>query len=97
METMSVLIFGGLVNWISWGIFGIIAGALAKMIMPGKDPGGFFVTMLIGIAGAILGGWLSSLLFDFDPSMDKWSFKGFISAIAGSLIILYIWKKFRKQ
>lgn len=45
------------------------------MIMPGKDPGGFFVTMLIGIAGAILGGWLSSLLFDFNPSMDNWSSK----------------------
>lgn len=93
---MPVLIFGGIVNWISWGIFGIIAGAFAKMIMPGKDPGGMFITMLIGIAGAILGGWLSSILFDYNPSMDNWSFKGFISAVAGALIILFIWKKARK-
>lgn len=93
METMSVLIFGGLWNWISWAIFGIVAGALAKWIMPGKDPGGFFVTMLIGIGGAILGGWLSSLIFDYNPSGDNWSFYGFISAIVGALFILFIWKK----
>ena len=93
METMAVLIFGGLWNWISWAIFGVIAGALAKWIMPGKDPGGFFVTMLIGIGGAILGGWLSSLIFEYNPSEDNWSFYGFVSAVVGSLLILFIWKK----
>lgn len=93
METISVLIFGGFMNWISWAIFGIIAGALAKWIMPGSDPGGFFVTMLIGIAGAILGGWVSSLIFHYNPSADNWSIEGFISAIVGALVILFIWKK----
>lgn len=93
METMSVLIIGSIMNWVSWAVFGIIAGLLAKWIMPGKDPGGFFVTMLIGIGGAILGGWVSSLIFDYNPSSDNWSIYGFISAIVGALVILFIWKK----
>lgn len=97
METIAILTFGGIANWLSWAIFGVIAGALAKMIMPGKDPGGLIVTMLIGIGGAILGGWLSSFIIGFDPSMNNWSFKGFASAIVGALIILFIWKKVRKQ
>lgn len=87
----SALIFGFLWNWISWAIFGVIAGALAKAIMPGKDPGGFFVTMLIGIIGAMLGGWISTLLLNYDP--NNWSIGGFLVAIAGALILLFIYRK----
>ncbi|MFQ5932916.1 MAG: GlsB/YeaQ/YmgE family stress response membrane protein, partial [Nitrospiraceae bacterium] len=47
---------------ISWIVLGLVAGALAKWIMPGKDPGGIIVTMLIGIGGAVLGGWLGSIV-----------------------------------
>jgi uncharacterized membrane protein YeaQ/YmgE (transglycosylase-associated protein family) len=47
---------------LSWAIFGLIAGALAKWIMPGKDPGGIFITMLLGIAGALVGGFLGSTI-----------------------------------
>ena len=46
---------------LSWIVFGLIAGVIAKWIMPGKDPGGFIVTTLIGIAGAVVGGWLGSI------------------------------------
>lgn len=87
----SVLIFSFLWNWISWAIFGLIAGAIAKAIMPGKDPGGFLVTMLIGIIGAILGGWISTILLQYDP--NNWSFGGFLVAIAGALILLFIYRK----
>ncbi|MBQ0147131.1 MAG: GlsB/YeaQ/YmgE family stress response membrane protein [Flavobacteriaceae bacterium] len=78
-------------NWISWAIFGVIAGAIAKAIMPGSDPGGFWVTMLIGIIGAVLGGWLSTLFLNYDP--NNWSIGGFLVAIAGSLILLFIYRK----
>ena len=87
----SALIFGFIWNWISWAIFGLIAGALAKAIMPGKDPGGFFVTMIIGIIGAMLGGWISTLLLNYDP--NNWSIGGFLVAIAGALILLFIYRK----
>lgn len=87
----SALIIGFIWNWISWAIFGLIAGALAKAIMPGKDPGGFWVTMLIGIIGAILGGWISTLLLNYDP--NNWSIGGFLVAIAGALILLFIYRK----
>ncbi|WP_449533907.1 GlsB/YeaQ/YmgE family stress response membrane protein [Faecalibacter rhinopitheci] len=87
----SALIFSFLMNWISWAIFGVIAGAIAKAIMPGSDPGGFWVTMLIGIIGAVLGGWISTLFLNYDP--NNWSIGGFLVAIAGSLILLFIYRK----
>ncbi|HCU6658940.1 TPA: GlsB/YeaQ/YmgE family stress response membrane protein, partial [Escherichia coli] len=52
---------------LSWIIFGLIAGILAKWIMPGKDGGGFFMTILLGIVGAVVGGWISTL-FGFGKS-----------------------------
>ena len=87
----SVLIFSFLWNWISWGIFGVIAGAIAKAIMPGQDPGGFWVTMLIGIIGAMLGGFISTLVLQYDP--NNWSFGGFVVAILGALLLLFIYRK----
>lgn len=95
METMSILLFGNFWNLISWAVFGLIAGGLAKWIMPGKDPGGCFVTTLIGIGGALLGGWLSSTILGFEVD-GKWNVAGFVSAIVGGLIILFIWKKLFK-
>ncbi|WP_124287672.1 GlsB/YeaQ/YmgE family stress response membrane protein, partial [Streptomyces sp. ADI98-12] len=60
---------------ISWIILGLLAGAIAKIILPGRDPGGFIGTILIGIAGAFIGGWISSRFLDrpianefFDPA-----------------------------
>ncbi len=88
---ISTLIFGFIMNIISWAIFGLIAGVIAKMISPGQDPGGFFVTIIIGILGSILGGWLAGLFFDIDQ--DKWSLQGFLVAVLGALILLFIYKK----
>ena len=72
---------------ISWILLGVIAGAIAKLIMPGKDPGGIFVTMLIGIVGAILGGFLGRAL-GFSPNEGFVSWATWIWAIIGSLILL---------
>lgn len=88
---ISTLIFGFIMNIISWAIFGLIAGVIAKMISPGQDPGGFFVTIIIGILGSVLGGWIASLFFTIDE--NKWSLQGFLVAVLGALILLFIYKK----
>ena len=71
---------------LSWIIFGLIAGALAKFLMPGKDPGGFFVTVLIGIAGAIVGGFIGTQL-GFG-GISGFDFRSFLVAIVGAMLLL---------
>ena len=73
---------------IFWIIIGLIAGALGKLIMPGDDPGGIFVTMLIGIAGAILGGFLTSLIGLGEGGLI-WTI---IVATIGAIILLAIYR-----
>lgn len=71
---------------LSWIIFGLIAGALAKWIMPGKDPGGWIITIIIGIAGGVLGGWIGTALGFGDIS--GFNLRSFGLAIVGALILL---------
>lgn len=75
-------------NWIVWIIIGGIAGAIAKLLMPGKDPGGCVITILLGIAGAMLAGYLGQAI-GLDSTMDG---AGFIGAIVGAFIILFIYR-----
>lgn len=70
----------------SWIIFGLIAGALAKWIMPGKDPGGWFITIILGIIGSVVGGWIGSMLGMGD--VTGFNIRSFALAIVGSLILL---------
>jgi uncharacterized membrane protein YeaQ/YmgE (transglycosylase-associated protein family) len=75
---------------ISWIILGLIAGAIAKWIMPGKDPGGIIVTILIGIVGAVVGGFIGSTLGLGDVTgLNIWSI---VLAIAGAIILLIIYR-----
>ncbi len=76
---------------LSWAILGLIAGALAKWIMPGKDPGGIVVTMLIGIAGAMIGGFLATLLGA--GGVSGMNFRSIVVAVVGALILLWIYRK----
>jgi len=78
---------------LSWLIFGLIVGALAKWIMPGKDPGGIFITTLLGIAGAMVGGFLAS--FIVIGSISGFNFGSLIIAVAGALLLLWLYKKFK--
>lgn len=71
---------------ISWIVFGLIAGALAKWIMPGKDPGGIIITMLIGIAGAFIGGYLGTL-FGLG-SVDGFDLRSVLLAVGGAVLLL---------
>lgn len=80
---------------ISWILFGLIAGALAKAIMPGKDPGGLIVTMLLGIGGAILGGFIGSFL-GFG-GVSGFEIRSFVIAIAGALILLALYRSMKKR
>ena len=75
-------------GFISWIILGLIAGAIAKVLLPGRDPGGLIVTTLIGIAGAFLGGWLSATVLDRPVDKQFFDLATWIAAIAGSLVLL---------
>ena len=78
---------------LSWIIFGLIAGILAKVIMPGRDPGGFIVTILIGIAGAMIGGFISTALGFGDVTGFNLSSLGI--AIGGALLLLFGYRKIK--
>jgi uncharacterized membrane protein YeaQ/YmgE (transglycosylase-associated protein family) len=80
---------------ISWILLGLVAGALAKFIMPGKDPGGFFVTILIGIAGAFLGGFLGT--FIGLGKIESFDLGGILIATVGALVLLIIFRLFKKK
>ncbi|WP_217914655.1 GlsB/YeaQ/YmgE family stress response membrane protein [Miltoncostaea marina] len=79
---------------IAFIILGLIAGVIAKWIMPGKDPGGIIVTALIGIAGAIIGGFLAGALFDADPMDEFWDVSSWLTAIVGAIILLALYRMF---
>ncbi|MFG6176738.1 GlsB/YeaQ/YmgE family stress response membrane protein [Halomonas sp. THAF12] len=81
-------------GFLAWILFGLIAGILAKWIMPGKDPGGIIVTILIGIAGAFVGGWLGSLVGV--GSMGDFSLGSFVTAIVGALVLLGGYRMLKK-
>jgi uncharacterized membrane protein YeaQ/YmgE (transglycosylase-associated protein family) len=79
----------------SWILLGLIAGALAKFIMPGKDPGGIFVTILIGIVGAIVGGFLGS--FIGLGKVESFDLGGIFIATIGAIILLIVYRLLRKR
>ena len=77
---------------IAFIILGAIAGAIAKALLPGEDPGGFIITTLIGIVGAILGGFLAAALFGADPLDEFWDLSSWLTAIVGSIVLLLIYR-----
>lgn len=79
----------GILGWI---IFGLVVGALAKFVMPGKDPGGIVVTILLGIVGAVVGGFLGRVLGLYKEGEPA----GFIGALIGAVLLLWIYRKTRK-
>jgi uncharacterized membrane protein YeaQ/YmgE (transglycosylase-associated protein family) len=75
----------GIIGWI---IIGGLAGIIAKLLMPGRDPGGCIITILLGIAGALLAGWIGHAVGWYRPNVGA----GFIAAIVGAFIILLIYR-----
>ena len=75
----------GILGWI---LFGLVVGALAKLVMPGRDPGGIIVTMLLGIAGAVLGGFLGRAMGLYGPGEPA----GFIGSFVGAVVLLALYR-----
>ena len=74
-----------------WIVFGLVVGIVAKLIMPGKDPGGIIVTILLGIAGSVVGGFLLGLLL---PGRSASQPAGWIGSILGALLLLWLYRMF---
>ena len=73
-------------------VIGLVAGVLAKLLMPGKDPGGIIITMLLGIAGSVVAGFLGSLLGLYQQGQRA----GLIASVVGAVLILAIYRRFKK-
>lgn len=82
----------GIVGWI---LLGLVAGVIAKAIMPGDEGGGIIVTTLLGIAGALVGGFLASAFGLGDPVDEFFDLSTWAAAIAGALVILFVWNVIR--
>jgi uncharacterized membrane protein YeaQ/YmgE (transglycosylase-associated protein family) len=74
---------------IGWMVFGLIVGVIAKLLMPGRDPGGFIITMLLGIVGAVVGGMIGRGLGWYGPNEGA----GFLMSLLGSIVLLVLYRK----
>ncbi|MFD4630044.1 GlsB/YeaQ/YmgE family stress response membrane protein [Streptomyces sp. NPDC058284] len=77
---------------ISWIVLGLLAGAIAKLLLPGRDPGGFIGTTVIGIAGAFVGGWGSARYLDRPVAHHFYDGATWAAAIGGSLVLLIAYR-----
>lgn len=75
---------------LGWVVFGLIVGALAKLVMPGRDPGGIIVTIVLGIAGALIAGFLGRALGWYQTGEPA----GFVMATLGAVLLLFIYRRF---
>ena len=80
----------GILGWI---LFGLVVGALAKLVMPGRDPGGIIVTMLLGIAGALLGGFIGKSLGWYEEGEAA----GFVMSFLGAVLLLVLYRMFTRR
>lgn len=81
-------------GFIAWIVLGLIVGVIAKFLMPGKDPGGFFITIALGIAGAFVGGFISSQLgFGGITGLDP---RSLLVAVGGAVLLLVVYRFFKK-
>lgn len=82
---------------LGWIVLGLIAGALAKLIMPGKQGGGILVTMVLGIIGALLGGFIGSFIPGLSDGIQSFSIGTLFTAVVGSLLVLWIYGAITKN
>jgi uncharacterized membrane protein YeaQ/YmgE (transglycosylase-associated protein family) len=81
-------------GWLSWIVIGLLAGGIAKLLMPGRDPGGCVITILLGIGGALVAGFLGRALGWYEGPSDG---AGFIAAIVGAVLILFVYRLVLKR
>ncbi|HWT11704.1 MAG TPA: GlsB/YeaQ/YmgE family stress response membrane protein [Allosphingosinicella sp.] len=80
-------------NWLVWILIGLLAGGIARAIMPGRDPGGCLVTIVIGIAGALVAGFLGQAIGWYEPGEGA----GFLAAIVGAILILFVYRMIARR
>jgi uncharacterized membrane protein YeaQ/YmgE (transglycosylase-associated protein family) len=73
---------------LSWILFGLVVGIIAKLLMPGRDPGGFIVTILLGIAGALVGGFIGRAMGFYGQGQSA----GWLMSILGAIVLLFIYR-----
>ncbi|EJK3365170.1 GlsB/YeaQ/YmgE family stress response membrane protein [Salmonella enterica] len=76
---------------IAWIVFGLIAGVIAKLLMPGRDGGGFILTCILGIVGAVVGGWLATMF-----GISGFNLHSFLVAVVGAIVVLVIFRLLRR-
>ena len=81
---------------IAWIIFGLIAGVIAKLIMPGRDGGGFILTCILGIVGAVVGGWLATM-FGIGGTISGFNLHSFLVAVVGAILVLGVFRLLRRE
>ena len=81
---------------LSWIVFGLIAGIIAKLIMPGRDGGGFILNCVLGIVGAVVGGWLATFL-GVGGSVTGFNLPSFLVAVVGAIVVLLIFRMLRRD
>jgi len=74
-------------------IVGLVIGAIAKLLMPGRDPGGFIITMLLGVVGAMLGGFLGRAFGFYGPNQAA----GFLMSVVGAILVLFVYRKMARR
>jgi uncharacterized membrane protein YeaQ/YmgE (transglycosylase-associated protein family) len=77
-------------GWFAFIILGLIAGVIARIIIPGKQPGGFWLTLLLGVLGAVLGGWLGGQIFNADLMAEFWSWESWLTSVVGAIVVILI-------
>ncbi|HKM97649.1 MAG TPA: GlsB/YeaQ/YmgE family stress response membrane protein [Buttiauxella sp.] len=80
---------------LAWIVFGLIAGVIAKLLMPGRDGGGFILTCILGIIGAVVGGWIATFLH-IGGNVTGFNLPSFLVAVAGAIIVLIIYRMVRR-
>jgi uncharacterized membrane protein YeaQ/YmgE (transglycosylase-associated protein family) len=78
---------------LGWILFGLVVGAIAKLLMPGRDPGGIIITMLLGIAGAVLGGFAGRAMGLYGENEPA----GFLMSLVGAVVLLFLYRMFARR
>lgn len=81
---------------IAWIVFGLIAGVIAKLLMPGRDGGGFILTCILGIVGAVVGGWLATM-FGIGGTISGFNLHSFLVAVVGAIVVLGVFRLVRRD
>jgi uncharacterized membrane protein YeaQ/YmgE (transglycosylase-associated protein family) len=82
-----------MITVLGWILFGLVVGVLAKLVMPGRDPGGIIVTILIGIAGALLGGFIGRTMGFYGPNQAA----GFLMSFLGAIVLLVLYRMIARR